>query len=51
VALVYFMARPAVEAFAPSLTATPESRETLVQRCAIYGQALIHAERERRKTA
>jgi hypothetical protein len=40
-----------VEAFAPSLTATPESRETLVQRCAIYGQALIHAERERRKTA
>jgi AcrR family transcriptional regulator len=51
VALVYFMARPAVEAFAPGLTATPESRELLVQRCAIYGQALIHAERERRKTA
>ena len=51
VALVYFMARPAVEAFAPTLLATPESRETLVQRCAFYGQALIHAERDRRKTA
>ena len=48
VALMYFMARPAVEAFAPALIATPDARETLVQRCAFYGQALIHAERERR---
>lgn len=48
VTLVYFMARPAVEAFAPALMATPESREAMVQRCARYGQALIHAERARR---
>ena len=51
VVLVYFMARPAVEAFAPALLATPESREALVQRSALYGQALIQAERERRSAA
>ena len=46
--LVYCMARPAVETFVPAPLATPESREALVQRCALYGQALIQAERLRR---
>ena len=51
VTLIYFMARPAVEAFAPALMATPESRESLVQRCVRYGQAIIQAERVRRSAA
>jgi AcrR family transcriptional regulator len=48
VVLVYFMVRPAVETFLPASLATPAAREALTQRCALYGQALIQAERLRR---
>jgi AcrR family transcriptional regulator len=45
---IYFLVRPEVEAFAPALLATPESREVLVERSAMFGVALIEAEQRRR---
>ncbi len=51
VALIYFMGRPEVEAFAPALLATPEAREALVTRSALFGQALMDAEKTRRSAA
>lgn len=51
IALVYVMGRDVVDAFAPGLVATPEARETLIQRCAFYGAGLIAAERLRRGQA
>ena len=51
VALIYFMGRPEVEAFAPALLATAEAREALVTRSALFGQALMDAEKARRSVA
>ncbi len=51
VALIYFMGRPEVEAFAPALLATPQAREALVTRSALFGQALMDAEKTRRSAA
>ncbi len=45
---IYFLVRPEVEAFAPGLLATPEAREVLVERSALFGAALIEAEQRRR---